>query len=142
MGTERREEIAASVAAHRDLGPRYDQAVAEGLVERIGEEIDKRVAAELDRTLDVQYRRPARRLRAARQRGPSILLAFGSMAFAIAATSIVLVNGTARIMSDGVLTRTGPGGGSLVLTALIWIVVGVINVAHVVSTSGTRPHSG
>ena len=45
MNADEREEIAASVAAHADLGPRYDDAVAEGLVERIGEEIDRRVDA-------------------------------------------------------------------------------------------------
>jgi hypothetical protein len=142
MRTDNREEIAASVAAHLDLGPRYDQAVAEGLVERIGDEIDKRVAAELDRSLDVRPRRPGRRPRAARQRGPSVLLAFGSMGLAIAATSIVMVNGTASSESGGAVTRSGPGTGSLVLTALIWIVIGVINVAHVISTSSTRRHSG
>jgi hypothetical protein len=42
-----REEIAASVAAHAELGSRYDAALAEGLVERIGEEIDRRVDARL-----------------------------------------------------------------------------------------------
>jgi hypothetical protein len=42
-----RDEIAAAGAAHRELGPSYDDAVAEGLVERIGEEIDKRVDARL-----------------------------------------------------------------------------------------------
>ena len=42
-----RDEVRASAAAHRDLGPGYDTAVAEGLVERIGEEIDKRVDARL-----------------------------------------------------------------------------------------------
>ena len=41
------DEVRASAAAHRDLGPGYDVAVAEGLVERIGEEIDKRVDARL-----------------------------------------------------------------------------------------------
>jgi len=35
------------VAAHSELGPRYDAALAEGLVERIGEEIDRRVDARL-----------------------------------------------------------------------------------------------
>ena len=40
-------EIRASVAAHADLGPVYDEAVAEGLVERIGAEIDKRIDARL-----------------------------------------------------------------------------------------------
>jgi hypothetical protein len=47
VNADEREEIAASVAAHADLGPRYDAALAEGLVERIGEEIDKRVDARL-----------------------------------------------------------------------------------------------
>jgi len=35
------------VAAHQDLGSGYDDAVAEGLVERIGAEIDKRIEARL-----------------------------------------------------------------------------------------------
>src|SRR6201985_2925002 len=48
MAAERQDEIAASVAALQDLGPGYDQALAEGLVERIGVEIDKRIAAEVD----------------------------------------------------------------------------------------------
>jgi hypothetical protein len=47
VNADEREEIAASVAAHTELGPRYDAALAEGLVERIGEEIDKRVDARL-----------------------------------------------------------------------------------------------
>ena len=41
MATDRQAEIAASVAALQDLGPGYDQALAEGLVERIDTEIDK-----------------------------------------------------------------------------------------------------
>src|SRR5262249_62277327 len=40
-----RQEIAAAGAAHRELGPNYDDAVAEGLVERIGAEIDRRGGA-------------------------------------------------------------------------------------------------
>lgn len=35
------------MAAHAELGPQYDAAVAEGLVERIGAEIDKRIDARL-----------------------------------------------------------------------------------------------
>jgi len=49
VNADEREEITASVAAHAELGPRYEAAVAEGLVERIGEEIDKRVDARLRR---------------------------------------------------------------------------------------------
>lgn len=47
MNADERDEITASVAAHAELGSRYDIAVAEGLVERIGEEIDRRVDARL-----------------------------------------------------------------------------------------------
>jgi hypothetical protein len=49
MGSDHEAEIRASVGAHDDLGPGYDDAVAEGLVERIGTEIDKRVEAQLRR---------------------------------------------------------------------------------------------
>jgi hypothetical protein len=42
-----RNDIAAAAAVHHELGDDYDAAVAEGLVERIGAEIDKRVDARL-----------------------------------------------------------------------------------------------
>jgi hypothetical protein len=47
MSSDHEAEIRASVAAQADLGPAYDDAVAEGLVERIGAEIDKRIDARL-----------------------------------------------------------------------------------------------
>ena len=49
MSSDHEAEIRASVSAHQDLGPGYDDAVAEGLVERIGAEIDKRIDAQLRR---------------------------------------------------------------------------------------------
>jgi hypothetical protein len=42
-----RNDIAAAAAAHHELGRDYDGAVAEGLVDRIGAEIDKRIDARL-----------------------------------------------------------------------------------------------
>jgi hypothetical protein len=42
-----RNDIAAATAAHHELGPDYDDAVAESLVDRIGAEIDKRIDARL-----------------------------------------------------------------------------------------------
>jgi hypothetical protein len=42
-----RSDIAAAAAAHSELGRDYDAAVAEGLVDRIGAEIDKRIDARL-----------------------------------------------------------------------------------------------
>jgi hypothetical protein len=47
MSSDHEAEIRASVGAHHDLGSGYDDAVAEGLVQRIGEEIDKRIDARL-----------------------------------------------------------------------------------------------
>jgi hypothetical protein len=137
-------EIAASVAALQDLGPGYDQALAEGLVERIGADIDKRIAAEIDRrvTAEVdsrilaqldryagcrhQRRRARRMIRAERrailaeQGDPSgrqpIVLALGSMLVALPVTAVVL--------------RGSPDGAAFTLMALIWVIVGVINVVY------------
>src|SRR5438477_1116523 len=50
MSSDTEAEIRASVGAHADLGPGYEDAVAEGLVERIGAEIDKRIDARLAQT--------------------------------------------------------------------------------------------
>ena len=54
MSRDPEAEIRASVGAHADLGPGYEDAVAEGLVERIGAEIDKRIDARLAQTGPVQ----------------------------------------------------------------------------------------
>ena len=146
MATDSQAEIAASVAALQDLGPGYDQALAEGLVERIGAEIDKRVAAEIDNRVTAEVdsriltqldryagcrhqRRRARRMlraerrmiaaeRADRSGRQSIMLALGSMVVALPVTAIVL--------------RGSPGFAAVMLTALIWVIVGVINVAYAV----------
>jgi hypothetical protein len=57
MDQRAREDIAAAAAAHHELGRDYDGAIAEGLIERIGEEIDKRVDARLG-TRSRAVRRP------------------------------------------------------------------------------------
>jgi hypothetical protein len=74
MTSDHEAEIRASVAAHADLGPGYDDAVAEGLVERIGAGIDKRIDARLGQGR--LYRAPVRPgLRGHRtQRLPAVLL--------------------------------------------------------------------
>ena len=66
MSSDHEAEIRASVAAHADLGPGYDDAVAEGLVERIGAEIDKRIDARLVRPVCLV--RAVRRARLGRDR--------------------------------------------------------------------------
>jgi hypothetical protein len=130
-----RDEIAAAGAAHRELGPGYDDAVAEGLVERIGIEIDKRVDARLAQyggqpaphVPPAQHSVPAAQHNAPpAQRSPGgqvspaarppwsvVVLALGSMLMGTLASAAVLNSG---------------GGGSVV--ALVWIVIAVINVAY------------
>ena len=151
MATDSQAEIAASVAALQDLGSGYDQALAEGLVERIGAEIDQRIAAEIETrvTAEVdsrvltqldryagcrhQRRRAKRVVKAERRAGrderrvaraeqadrsgrQSIMLALGSMLVALSVTAIVL--------------RGSPDLAAITLMALIWIIVGIINVAY------------
>jgi hypothetical protein len=117
-----RDEVRASAAAHHDLGPGYDTAVAEGLVERIGEEIDRRVDARLFGHLQAPAPARPRRAPASGRLGvASVFLALGSMALAIGATAAVLHPGD----NQGQVS-----GGQSVLVALIWIVIGVINVAY------------
>jgi hypothetical protein len=144
MTTDRQAEIAAAVAALQDLGSGYDQALAEGLVERIGTEIDKRIAAEIDNrvTAEVDSRiltqldryagcrhqrrrairmvRAERRLvraeRADRSGRQSMMLALGSMLVALPVTAIVL--------------KGSPSVAAIILMALIWVIVGIINVAY------------
>ena len=118
-----RDEVRASAAAHRDLGAGYDTAVAEGLVERIGEEIDKRVDARLYGQAPYQSPRP--RLRREPVPGRigfgAVVLGLGSMGMAIGATAAVLHPGD----SSGQVS-----GGATVAIVLIWMVIGVINVAY------------
>jgi hypothetical protein len=117
-----RDEVRASAAAHRDLGPGYDTAVAEGLVERIGEEIDRRVDARMFGHLQAPAPSRPRRVREPGRPGvAAVFLALGSMALAIGATAAVLHPGD---------NQGNVSGGQSVLIALIWIVIGVINVAY------------
>jgi hypothetical protein len=119
-----RDEVRASAAAHRDLGPGYDTAVAEGLVERIGEEIDRRVDARLYGgqvpSTDPQPR-PQPRLRREPLPGRlgfgTVVLALGSMSLAVGASAAVLHPGTGQ-------------AGTQWLVALIWLVIGAINIAY------------
>lgn len=47
MSDDFRNDISAAASSSRSLGPEYDDAVAAGLVDRIGDEIDARIDARL-----------------------------------------------------------------------------------------------
>jgi hypothetical protein len=119
MTPDQRDEITASLAAHAELGPRYDAEVAEGLVERIGEEIDKRVDARL-RTMNQQT--PATPTAAppatpARSSYSGLALGVVSLIFGTGATSIVLSNASNAV-------------AQALMVLLIWAAITVINVAN------------
>jgi hypothetical protein len=117
-----RDEVRASAGAHQDLGPGYDTAVAEGLVERIGEEIDRRVDARLFGHL--QPPAPAPRPRRVREPGrigvAPVFLALVSMGAGIGATVAVIQPAYPGRMN----------GVQAILVALIWIVIGAINISY------------
>ena len=117
-----REEVQASAAAHQDLGSGYDAAVAEGLVERIGEEIDKRIDARLFGYLQAPAPRQRRVPAPGRLGAGTVLLALGSMGLAI--------GGTVAVLHPGDSPPGTVNFGQFVLVALIWIVIGAINIAH------------
>jgi hypothetical protein len=117
-----RDEVQASAAAHRDLGSGYDAAVAEGLVERIGEEIDRRVDARLFGHLQAPPPRPRRERSPGRLGVAPVFLALGSMALAI--------GGTAAVLHPGDSPPGTMNSGQLVLVALIWIVIGAVNIVY------------
>jgi hypothetical protein len=107
-----REEIGAAVAAHAELGRDYDHAIAEGLVDRIGAEVDRRVDARLD----------SRGLRPLRSRRPgtfaTLVMGLGSMGLGVGATAVVLTSGG----NGGV-----SGGTAAFIVLVIWIAIAAIN---------------
>jgi hypothetical protein len=130
-----RDEVRASAAAHHDLGPGYDTAVAEGLVERIGEEIDRRVDARLFGHLQAQAPpslapSPASAPSAAsaprRAREPGRI--------GVATVFLTLVSFGGGIGATvAVIQPADPGridGIQAMLVALIWILIAAINISY------------
>ena len=142
VNVNERDEITASVAAHAELGSRYDSAVAEGLVERIGEEIDKRIDARLGGQPAQGSQRaavPPRRSEPAAYQAPvtptpsapaavppparrtsglsGMVLGLGSMGLGVGATAVVVSHHVAA-------------GAAVFMVLLIWAAIAVINIAH------------
>ena len=110
------EDIAATAAAHRELGPGFEDGLAEGLVERIGSEIDRRVDARLgQRGYSAPTPAAPGQPPATRSTMVPVAMALGSM--------LIAVLGTVAAMKFGL-------NGSPALAALIWVVIGIVNVAY------------
>ena len=123
-----REDIAATAAVHRDLGPDYTDAVSEALVERIGAEIDKRVDARLaQRGPAVPVPQPGPAAPVPQPGWVPVVIGAGSMVCGVAATGIVVFATATNV--NGRFHNT-ISTAQILLVALIWAVVAVVNVAY------------
>jgi hypothetical protein len=126
VDTHTREDITAAVAAHRDLGRDYDDAVAEGLVERIGAEVDRRVDARLGQRAP----QPPAVSSPARSAWFPLVMGLGSIGIGALASTALLRSGGVSVQPGGAASSTTVQPGQVLLVALIWIVIAVINVAY------------
>jgi hypothetical protein len=141
VNANERDEITASVAAHSELGPRYDSAVAEGLVERIGDEIDRRIDARVGGQSQPGWQAQGGSNRTPAYQGPAaptpsmpvaapppaaprragglsgMVLGLGSMGLGVGATAVVVGHHVESV-------------AALLMVLLIWAAIAVINVAH------------
>ena len=147
MSSDPGAEIRASVGAHADLGPGYEDAVAEGLVERIGAEIDKRIDARLAQTgaagpagtagpagyPGVQgghqaYLGPA--LPPGYQLGPPPVRPSPVGAQNVATTITALGSVALGVAATAIVSSAGSLGGRGFIILLIWVAIAIINVAY------------
>jgi hypothetical protein len=125
-----RDEVSAAVGAHAELGNDYSHPVAEGLIERIGTEIDKRVDARLAEQATRNAARPAPRSSVG-----AIVVPLGTVGMGLLASGFTMVSN----MSVGAVTTSPPSTGAvrfstsgtqLLVLAIIWAVIAVVNVAY------------
>jgi hypothetical protein len=121
-----RDDIAAAAAAHRELGPDYDSAVAEGLVDRIGAEIDKRVEARLG-SPGSDSRSPVKFSWPGRTQGMWIGAAVGAG-----------LTGLVAVIANH--DNTGTNSGAVVTAVIwVWVILAVAAVGAAVVRKYRRP---
>jgi len=130
------QDIAAAAGAHTELGRAYDSAVAEGLVDRISSEIDKQVDARLAQR-GIQ---PA--LQLSRSAWANLAMGLGSVGLGIGATAVILQSWPSSGIAPKAVLDLGSFHASvmtssrsvstaqIVLIALIWAAIAVINIAY------------
>jgi len=150
MSSDPEAEIRASVGAHADLGPGYEDAVAEGLVERIGAEIDKRIEARLAQTGAADpadppgtagpagypgfqgghqgYLGPA--LPPGYQLGPPPVRPSPVGTRNVATTITALGSVALGVAATAIVSSAGSLGGQGFIIVLIWVAIAIINVAY------------
>ncbi len=132
MDVRAREDIAAAAAVHTELGQAYDDAVAEGLVERISSEIDKQVDARLAQ----------RGVQPSVAAWTNLAMGLGSIGLGIGATAVTLQSWSSSGVAPKAQVDLGSFRASLltstrsvsiaqvILIALIWVAIAVVNVAY------------
>jgi hypothetical protein len=118
------EEIRAAAEVHDELGPRYQDAVIDSFLEKVGHEIDARVAARLGQASlgsAPAASRPADQC--ARKHhshsGSPLALAVCSLVFGIPISAIAVAAGS------------HPAG--LLGLVVVWIAIAAINIAYNIS---------
>ena len=126
------QEITSTAAVHAELGREYDGAVAEGLIERISSEIDRQVDARL-----AQYG-----IQPGRAAWANLAMGLGSVGLGIGGTAAILRSWPATGVAPkavldlgsfhaSVMTSTNSvSTAQVVLIALIWVVIAVINIVY------------
>jgi hypothetical protein len=132
MDVRAREDVAAAAAVHTELGQAYDDAVAEGLVERISSEIDKQVDARLAQ----------RGVQPSVAAWTNLAMGLGSIGLGIGATAVILQSWSSSGVAPKAQVDLGSFRASLltstrsvsiaqvILIALIWVAIAVVNVAY------------
>jgi hypothetical protein len=132
MDVRAHEDVAAAAAVHTELGQAYDSAVAEGLVERISSEIDKQVDARLAQ----------RGIQPGITAWTNLAMGLGSVGLGIGATAVTLHFWSSSVVTPKAVLDLGSFRASLltssnsvstaqvILIALIWVVIAVINIAY------------
>ena len=141
MDVRAREDVAAAAAVHTELGQAYDGAVAEGLVERISSEIDKQVDARLAQ----------RGIQPSVAAWTNLAMSLGSIGLGIGATAVTLQSWSSSGVAPKAELDLGSFRASLltstrsvsttqvILIALIWVVIAVVNVAYARRRHPGRP---
>jgi len=111
------EEIRAAAETYSELGPGYRDAVIESFLDKVGGEIDARVAARLAALAPMPG--PTRRQRRGSTSGSPLALAAISMVLGIPISAIAVAAGTHPAGALGLI--------------VVWVAIAVINLGYAMS---------
>jgi hypothetical protein len=114
------EEIRAAAETYSELGPGYRDAVIESFLDKVGGEIDARVAARLAALAPMPG--PTRRQRRGSASGSPLALATISMVLGIPISAIAVAAGAHPAGALGLI--------------VVWMAIAAINLGYAISTRG------